>query len=164
MSSIEHLPYRLGVGITLFNRDGLVWVGRRIDTKNAWQMPQGGIEDDDSPAEAALRELEEEVGTANAELIGETQDWLTYDLPPHVLRRTWRGRFRGQKQKWFAARFLGEESEIDLNAHHSPEFEEWKWVPLETLPRLIVRFKRPLYEQVVQEFSPIARRLATPRG
>lgn len=160
MSSFQNLPYRLGVGITLFNNEGLVWVGRRIDTKNAWQMPQGGIEDDDSPAEAALRELEEEVGTANAELMAETRDWLTYDLPPPVLRRTWRGRFRGQKQKWFAARFLGDESEIDLNAHHSPEFEEWKWVPLQTLPRLIVRFKRPLYEQVVEEFAPIAERLA----
>ncbi len=154
----------MGVGITLFNDAGLVWVGRRIDSKSAWQMPQGGIEDDDSPRHAALRELEEEVGTANAEIIGESRDWLTYDLPPHVLRRTWRGRYRGQRQKWFAARFLGQESEIDLNAHHSPEFEEWKWVPIEELPRLIVRFKRPLYRQIVEEFTPLAQQLAAQAG
>lgn len=129
-----------------------MFVGERIDTPGAWQMPQGGIDDGEDPWPAALRELEEEVGTAKAERLGET-DWLRYDLPPDLVGHVWRGRFRGQEQKWFAARFLGTDADIALDAHHHPEFGAWRWAPLGELPALIVPFKRPLYQSVVEAFA-----------
>lgn len=154
------LPWRMGVGIALFNAAGLVFAARRIDTPgDAWQMPQGGIDKGESPRAAALRELEEEIGTAKAEIIGESRDWLTYDLPPDLQGRVWGGRYRGQKQKWFAMLFTGEDGDIDLTCHN-PEFSDWRWMELERLPALIVPFKRPLYEAVVAEFAPLARNLA----
>jgi putative (di)nucleoside polyphosphate hydrolase len=147
--------YRRGVGIMLFNRDGFVFVAKRRDTEgDAWQMPQGGIDGTEEPRAAALRELEEEIGTKNAELVAETRNWLLYDLPDDLVGKVWGGKYRGQAQKWFAARFLGGDAEIDLAKHHDPEFSEWKWVPMEQLPELIVGFKRDLYRSIVGELGP----------
>lgn len=151
--------YRLGVGVMLLNTDGLVFVAKRIDMPvDAWQMPQGGIDQGEDPRAAAFRELEEETGTAKAEIIAESREWLTYDLPPELLGRiVWGGRYRGQKQKWFAMRFLGADGEIDLEAHAHPEFSEWHWAPVDTLVEMIVPFKRDLYRQVVAEFAHLAK-------
>lgn len=149
-------PYRLGVGIVMLSVTGRVFVARRIDTTaEAWQMPQGGIDGDESPHDACLRELKEETGTDKADIIAESREWLSYDLPEDIADKVWKGRFRGQSQKWFCLRFIGEDSDIDINTAH-PEFEDWKWVDYETLPDLIVPFKRPLYEQVVAEFRYLA--------
>lgn len=149
-------PYRPGVGIVLLNRGGLAFVARRIDTPQpAWQFPQGGIDEGEEPRQAALRELEEEIGTAKAEIIAESSTWLSYDLPEDVADKCWKGRFRGQTQKWFALRFLGADSDIDIATRH-PEFSEWRWMELARVPELIVPFKRPLYNQVVAEFLPLA--------
>lgn len=155
-ASVAHLPYRLGVGIVLFNRDGRVFVGRRIDqTAEAWQLPQGGIDPGEAPAHAALRELKEEIGTDRAEIVGESRDWLVYDLPDELVGKVWRGRYRGQKQKWYAARFLGDDGDINLATAH-PEFDAWKWAPIDALPDLIVPFKRELYRRIVAEFRHLA--------
>lgn len=148
-------PYRPGVGIMLFSREGRVFVAKRIDTPDAWQMPQGGIDEGEDPRDAALRELKEEIGTANAIILAESRDWHAYDLPPRLRGRVWGGRFRGQRQKWFAARFMGEDAEIDLATAH-PEFDAWKWVALPALPTLIVPFKRPLYAALIDEFGALA--------
>jgi putative (di)nucleoside polyphosphate hydrolase len=163
------LPYRPCVGIMLLNRDGRVFIGRRsdgpehVDARHAWQMPQGGIDPDEDPRQAALRELYEETNIRSVERLGETKDWLTYDIPPEIIGRAWKGKYRGQRQKWYALRFTGDESEIDV-AHpaggHEPEFRAWRWEPMENLPTLIVPFKRKVYEQVVAAF----RHLAAPRG
>jgi putative (di)nucleoside polyphosphate hydrolase len=152
--------YRLGVGVMLLDKDGRVFAAKRIDTPgDAWQMPQGGIDKGEDPREAAYRELEEEIGTAKAKIIAESRDWLTYDLPPELLgQKVWGGRYRGQKQKWFAMRFTGEDSDIDLAAHKHPEFSEWRWAPMDSLVPLIVPFKRDLYRQVVAEFGHLAKR------
>jgi putative (di)nucleoside polyphosphate hydrolase len=151
--------YRRGVGVMLFNPAGQVFVARRRDAAGtpggeAWQMPQGGIDLGEEPRAAALRELDEEIGTANAEIVAETRHWLMYDLPDELVGKVWGGRYRGQAQKWFAARFLGRDGEIDLAKHHEPEFSEWKWAPLDALPGLIVGFKRELYTAIVAELGP----------
>lgn len=149
----EVLPYRPGIGIMLLNAENMVFVGRRIDTtSDAWQMPQGGIDEGEEPHEAVLRELEEEVGTSNAEIIAESGEWLAYDLPDRLIPRIWNGRYRGQKQKWFALRFTGVDDDINI-ATENPEFCEWKWASMEDLPSLIVPFKRDIYTKVVSEFS-----------
>lgn len=153
MNSTSSLPYRLGVGAMMLNADGKVFVAKRIDSPgDAWQMPQGGLDAGEDPAVAILRELEEETGTANVEVLAETRDWLTYDIPDDLRARLWGGRFRGQRQKWYAMRFLGSDADIRLDAHHKPEFSEWKWTAVESLPGLIVTFKRPLYEELVRQF------------
>ena len=150
------LPYRPCVGLMLFNRQGQVFVGKRIDqTVEGWQMPQGGIDDGEAPAEAVLRELKEETGTDKAQVIGEMENWLTYDLPAHLVGIAFHGRYRGQRQKWFALRFLGQDSDIDLHTHQ-PEFAEWKWVDLAALPQLIVPFKRDTYAAVIAAFRGLA--------
>jgi putative (di)nucleoside polyphosphate hydrolase len=152
----DDLPYRPCVGIMLINDDGLVFVGRRIDqTVEGWQMPQGGIDDGESPSEAALRELEEEIGTRKARIIREMDEWLTYDLPPHLLGVALHGRYRGQKQKWIAMRFTGNDNDINI-ATAEAEFGAWKWLALEALPRLIVPFKRDTYTKVIAAFRDIA--------
>ena len=167
MTSIESLPYRLCVGIALFNRDGLVWVGRRSDEDaegegegHWWQMPQGGLDEGEDPLAAAIRELHEETSVTHASLIAEAPDWLAYDLPAELVPTSWGGRYRGQKQRWFAFRFEGEESEIDVlnpgGGAFKSEFTTWRWEALSRLPELIVPFKRGVYEGVVKAFSPIA--------
>ena len=148
------LPYRRGVGVVLLNSQGLVLAGRRADTPEAWQMPQGGIDDGESPVEAALRELKEEVGTDKARVLRETAGWLRYDLPPDVVGRVWRGRYRGQEQKWFALRFLGTDADIDL-ATHNREFDAWRWASADDLTAGIVGFKRDLYRRVFDEFRDL---------
>lgn len=151
------LPYRPCVGIMLLNAEGDVFVGQRIDTTvEAWQMPQGGIDDGETPAEAAFRELEEEIGTARARIIAESRDWLDYDLPEHLVGRVWKGKYRGQRQKWYAMRFEGQDSDINL-ATADPEFNAWQWLPAEKLPATIVPFKRALYERILEEFLPVVK-------
>ena len=146
-------PYRPCVGIMLINDHGLVFVAQRIDqVVEAWQMPQGGVEQDETPRQAALRELEEEIGTNRAEIIAETEDWIPYDLPAELADKVWRGRFRGQTQKWFAMRFLGRDEDINL-ATAEPEFDAWKWTPMATLANVAVDFKQENYRQVVTIFS-----------
>lgn len=157
-ASLRHddLPYRPCVGIMLINREGSVFVGRRIDqTVEGWQMPQGGIDAGETPAEAAMRELEEETGTNKAQILREYDEWLTYDLPQHLLGVALHGRYRGQKQKWIAMRFLGEDCDINI-ATAEPEFASWKWLAIEALPRLIVPFKRDTYATVIAAFRDLA--------
>lgn len=159
------LPYRPCVGIALFNPDGKVFVGRRISARGGlpdaqpWQMPQGGIDPGEAPREAALRELFEEtnVGRNSVRLLAETEDWLSYDLPPELMKQSWKGRYRGQTQKWFAFGFTGRDDEIDIGAPgggaHRPEFGAWQWLPLSATPALIISFKKPVYDAVVAAFS-----------
>jgi putative (di)nucleoside polyphosphate hydrolase len=159
MVNIADLPYRPGVGIMLFNGAGLVLVARRIDmVSEAWQMPQGGIEEGERPIDAAFRELAEEIGTAKAEVLAEAEDWLDYDLPHDLVAILWQGRFRGQRQKWFAMRFTGCDADIDI-ATEEPEFSAWKWAEPAALPDLIVPFKRDLYAELVRRFGPLAENL-----
>ncbi|MFO1059117.1 MAG: RNA pyrophosphohydrolase [Dongiaceae bacterium] len=156
MSKHADLPYRPGVGIMLFGPPGQVLVARRIDMpSDAWQMPQGGIDAGEAPLDAAWREMEEEIGTAAAALLAESREWLSYDLPDELIPRLWGGRFRGQRQKWFAFRFTGRDGDIDI-ARENPEFSAWRWAPLEQVPDLIVPFKRTLYQRLVEEFRPLA--------
>lgn len=157
MSAIDpaSLPYRRNVGIALFNRAGLVLAAERLNAPGAWQMPQGGIDADEDPWPAALRELREEIGTDKAERLAET-GWLRYDLPPELLGQVWRGRYRGQEQKWFAARFTGADADIDLDADKHPEFSAWRWEKLSSMPDLIVPFKRSVYAAVVEAFARFA--------
>ena len=156
MNSLDGLPYRPCVGVLLFNERRLVFVGQRIDmVQEAWQMPQGGIDRGEDPRDTALRELEEETGVTpgKVELVAETREWLRYDLPPNLVNRVWRGRYRGQEQKWFAARFLGTDADIDIDTPH-PEFSDWRWSPVDDLAANAVPFKRALYEAVIAEFRP----------
>jgi putative (di)nucleoside polyphosphate hydrolase len=156
----ESLPYRPGVGIMLLNADNRVFVGQRFDSVvEAWQMPQGGIDAGEDPYAAALRELEEETGVKPdlTSLVAETSDWLHYDLPDELLGTIWKGRYRGQRQKWYALRFLGCDADVDLMAHaHAghAEFKAWQWAELERIAELIVPFKRELYAQLVAELGP----------
>jgi putative (di)nucleoside polyphosphate hydrolase len=164
MTEASCLPYRDCVGVMLLNARGLAFVGRRAQrpgasegTGNWWQMPQGGMDEGETPEAAARRELQEETGVRSARFIAQTQDWLLYDLPSELVGVAWNGRYRGQRQIWFAARFEGEESEIDLGPHagHKMEFDSWRWVPVPTLPDLVVPFKRDVYAAVVAEFAPL---------
>ena len=146
-------PYRPCVGIMLINRDNLVLVAQRIDqVAEAWQMPQGGVDEGETPRQAALRELKEEVGTDRAKIIAETEEWVHYDLPQDLSDKVWNGRFRGQTQKWFAMRFLGNDSDINL-ATARPEFIEWKWLDVAQLPDVIVDFKKNVYKKLVTEIN-----------
>jgi putative (di)nucleoside polyphosphate hydrolase len=149
----ELLGYRPAVGVMLLSRHGEVFVARRLDmpTMPAWQMPQGGIDPGETPGEAAFRELQEEIGTAKADMLGESRGWLQYDLPVELARRVWGGRYCGQRQKWFVMRFTGRDSDINLATRH-PEFDAWQWVAPMRLPELIVPFKRQLYIDVLAEF------------
>lgn len=148
----KELPYRRGVGIVLINSAGLVFAGQRINMPGAWQMPQGGIDPGETPHAAALRELEEEVGTDKAVILAEMAEWLRYDLPDELVGVAWHGRYRGQMQKWYAMRFTGTDADINVRAHH-PEFDRWTWLRAEDLAAGIIAFKRDLYRAVVAEFA-----------
>lgn len=147
--------YRPCVGATLINREGLIFAGRRLDTPEAWQMPQGGLDKGETPLEGGLRELREETGvkSAQVEVLAMTEDWVCYDLPEHLLGKVWGGRWRGQKQKWIALRFLGDDSDVDI-AQDPAEFAEWRWMKAEDLLAGMVSFKRPVYEAVLRRFAP----------
>ena len=163
----DSLPYRPCVGVMVLNRDGLVWTGRRISEGNTeydgspqlWQMPQGGIDEGEEPEPAARRELYEETGISSVELIEAIEDWITYDLPPAMIGTGLRGKYRGQKQRWFAYRFTGKEDEIRIAPPpdgHNPEFDAWAWRPMAEVPGLIVPFKRAVYDEVVRRFAHLA--------
>ncbi|MGH7040734.1 MAG: RNA pyrophosphohydrolase [Acetobacteraceae bacterium] len=160
--SQELLPYRANVGAVLFDRTGRVFLARRADMANAespaggWQLPQGGIDGDEDPRTAVLRELAEEIGTSRAEILGEHPDWLIYDLPPDLIGVALRGRYRGQRQRWFALRFTGSEADIRLDRDPHPEFDAWRWGRLAELPALAVPFKRPVYEILARSFARFA--------
>jgi putative (di)nucleoside polyphosphate hydrolase len=152
----SNLPYRPCVGLMLLNASGQIFVGKRIDqTVEGWQMPQGGIDAGEDPRTAVMRELKEETGTDKAEIIGEMDDWLNYDLPAHLVGIAFHGKYRGQRQKWFALRFRGKDSDFDLHTHE-PEFAEWKWVDMDVLPSLIAPFKRDTYAKVIAAFRGLA--------
>jgi len=161
----EDLPYRPCVGVMALNRDGFAFVGRRIggpehvDLTHAWQMPQGGIDPGEQPWPAALRELREETNIRSVEPIAEIAEWLRYDIPREIVGLAWTGKYRGQMQKWFAVRFTGAASEIDVEhpeGAQEAEFSAWRWEPMQNLPGLVVPFKRAVYERVVAEFAKYA--------
>jgi putative (di)nucleoside polyphosphate hydrolase len=164
MTRYDDLPYRTCVGMMMINAEGLVFIGRRaggiehVDESHVWQMPQGGVDAGEDTWEAAKRELYEETNARSVSKLSEVGDWLTYDIPRTVAGRTWKGRYRGQKQKWYAVRFTGPDSEINVAspAGHKPEFIAWRWEPMKNLPGLVVPFKRPVYERVVKEFAQFA--------
>lgn len=149
---LTSLPYRNGVGIMLLNASNQVFVAKRIDTTSeAWQMPQGGVDPGETPVQAAYRELKEEIGTDKVELLRESSDWYTYDLPDELVGQLWGGRYRGQRQKWFAMRLIGTDADINIETH-DPEFCEWQWIDIRMLPDIIVPFKKTLYKALVEEF------------
>jgi len=159
VTDLEALPFRPCVGLMLVAADSRVFVARRIDMPSeAWQMPQGGIDDGETPRQAAMRELREEVGTDRAEIVAESPHWRDYDLPAELLGRIWGGRYRGQTQKWFLLRFTGTDSDIDIETE-TPEFLAWQWVEMARVPDLIVPFKRAIYREVVAEFAPLVARM-----
>lgn len=169
MSDISSLPYRPCVGIMAINRAGMVWIGRRVAGRRAvegvgqwWQMPQGGLDPGESAREAALRELGEETGMHSVEVVGEGPRPYRYDLPADLVPHTWGGRFRGQEQTWFAIRFLGPDSEIDISGHGGmeAEFDSWRWARLDELVDLIVPFKRDVYARAIADLAPFVKPLA----
>jgi putative (di)nucleoside polyphosphate hydrolase len=162
----EDLPYRPCVGLTVLNRAGLAFIGRRIegpehvDQTHAWQMPQGGIDRGEQPWTAALRELREETNIRSVERLGEIAEWLKYDIPREIVGQAWKGKYRGQTQKWFALRLTGPDSEIDIadpDGGHEAEFAAWRWEPMQNVPDLVVPFKRAVYQRVVKEFAKFSR-------
>ncbi|MCB5203537.1 RNA pyrophosphohydrolase [Neorhizobium sp. T786] len=163
----DDLPYRPCVGVMVLNRKGLVWAGRRIAEGNSeydgspqlWQMPQGGIDKGEDALVAAKRELYEETGMQTVSLLAQSQGWINYDLPPHLIGIGLKGKYRGQTQRWFAFRFEGQDDEIQINpppGGHDPEFDAWEWKPMGDLPGLIVPFKRAVYDKVIAEFAHLA--------
>ena len=151
----QDLPYRSGVGIVVLNKNNKVFVARRIDNpKNFWQMPQGGVDKNEDFLTAAFRELDEETSIKSVELIKELDGFITYNLPDHLLGIIWKGKYKGQTQKWFVMRFIGEDSEININTKH-PEFLEWKWVELSEITKLVVNFKLDLYQEVQRKVKKI---------
>lgn len=152
--AVAALPYRPCVGVMLINAQGQIFAGQRIDAATpAWQMPQGGIDPGEDPREAALRELYEEIGVPPAlvEIVAETPDWLTYDIPPEMVPKIWGGRYRGQKQRWYLMRFHGRDDQIDIAREH-PEFSSWRWIDADAMLAAIVPFKRAIYDQVIAAF------------
>ena len=159
MTDFSRLPYRPCVGVMLVNANGKVFVGKRIDNREGdwWQMPQGGVDEGEDLHTAVLRELWEETGVTeqHVSLIGQTPEELLYDLPEHLMGKLWGGKYRGQRQTWFLARFGGADADIDLNAHQPPEFCEWQWIEPELLPEMIVPFKKRVYQTVLDQFREL---------
>ena len=166
MPPSDSLPYRPCAGMMVLNRAGRVFIGRRlggpehVDETHEWQMPQGGIDEDEDAYKAALRELYEETTIKSVEKLGEIGEWLTYDIPRSIIGEAWGGKYRGQKQKWYAFRFMGNEKEINIHqpggGGHKAEFIEWRWAAMNEVPDLVVPFKRATYERVVKEFGKFA--------
>ena len=155
MQSRNKLPLRIGVGIILLNDKNNVFVGKRIDNpKNSWQMPQGGVDENEDFLQAAKRELEEETGVKSVKLIKELDGWFKYDLPEYLLGKLWEGKYRGQKQKWFVMKFIGKSSEINVKTKN-PEFFEWKWIELSKLPNIAVHFKVDIYSKIKEELTSL---------
>ena len=152
MINSKNLPYRKGVGMMVFNDDKKIFVGKRIDNQKAWQMPQGGVDENEDCFSAARRELYEETGIQSIRVIEKSKEKYTYDLPEYLLGKIWKGKYKGQKQRWFLIKFLGPDSEINLN-QKCAEFNEWKWVDIDELSKLIVPFKKELYLSVIKEFQ-----------
>ena len=152
MKDLKNLPYRHGVGMMVFNDKKQIFVGKRIDNQEAWQMPQGGVDKGENVETAAKRELYEETGIQSIRIIKKSDKEYIYDLPDHLLGKIWKGKYKGQKQTWYLMKFLGPDSEININQKH-PEFNEWKWVSIDELPNLIVNFKKDLYQAVIAEFT-----------
>ena len=145
----NELPLRLGVGIIVLNKENKVFVGKRRDNPtNKWQMPQGGVDHGENLVNAMKRELKEETSIRSIEILKELEGWTEYELPNYLLGKIWRGKYRGQKQKWFIVRFLGKDEEINLKTTH-PEFIEWQWLDIENLPSVIVHFKKKVYEKLL---------------
>ena len=166
MPRYESLPYRPCVGIMVINRKGRVFIGKRrggpehVDATHSWQMPQGGVDKGEDTYKAALRELHEETGIRSVERLAEVPEWLRYDIPREIVGEAWKGKFRGQTQKWYALRFTGEDSEIDIATPaggHKPEFIEWRWEPMRNLPDLVIPFKRAVYQRVVDAFAHLVK-------
>ena len=164
MAKAAITAYRPCVGIMLINRHGLVWVGRRFEKQNDdgvgkwWQMPQGGIDKDEDPAIAALRELKEETAVTSAYLIEEAPGWFKYDLPDNLIGKSWGGKYRGQKQKWFAAKFEGDDQEINLSPPgHKQEFDQWKWATMDEVLDIVVPFKKSVYVEVIKALRHLGR-------
>ena len=152
MKDQKNLPYRHGVGMMVFNDKKQIFVGKRIDNQEAWQMPQGGVDKGENVETAAKRELYEETGIQSIRIIKKSDKEYIYDLPDHLLGKIWKGKYKGQKQTWYLMKFLGPDSEININQKH-PEFNEWKWVSIDELPNIIVSFKKDLYQAVIAEFT-----------
>ena len=152
MSVLKKLPYRKGVGMMVFNDKKKIFVGKRIDNQTAWQMPQGGVDNNEDYETAAKRELFEETGIQSIRIVKKSREMYTYDLPEYLLGKIWKGKYKGQKQNWFLMKFLGPDSEINLKQKY-PEFNQWKWVDIDELPKLIVPFKKKLYLSVIREFN-----------
>ena len=153
LNKSKNLPLRLGVGVVLLNSDNKVFVGKRIDNPvNFWQMPQGGVNDNENLLYAANRELKEETGVESVKFIKEIDNWLTYELPKNLLGKIWKGKYRGQKQKWFIMRFVGDEEEINIKTKNA-EFKEWKWIDVNELLNVVVKFKHDVYKTIVKELN-----------
>lgn len=151
----SRLPFRPGVGMMILNKDNKIFVGKRINSKtNGWQMPQGGIDLGETPSAAALREMQEEIGSSNGKILAESKNWYSYRIPDFLVPKLWGGKFCGQKQKWFLIQFLGADEEIEITTA-SPEFEEWKWVAVDELLHGVVPFKILLYQKIIKEFLPL---------
>lgn len=153
-TNIENLPYRPGVGMMIVNKDKKIFIAKRKDTKlQAWQMPQGGIDQGETPSRAAIREMEEEIGNAYGRIISESANWYSYDIPKFLIQKLWEGNYKGQIQKWFLIEYTGQDNDINLNTEN-PEFTEWRWASIQELPSLIIPFKKKLYDAVIKEFAP----------
>tara|TARA_Y100000590_G_scaffold80714_1_gene89636 strand:- start:999 stop:1475 length:477 start_codon:yes stop_codon:yes gene_type:complete len=156
MTTKEELPLRTGVGIVLLNNENYVFVGKRIDNpKDSWQMPQGGVDENENFLQAAKRELEEETGIKSVKLIKELDGWFKYNLPSYLLGKLWKGKYRGQKQKWFVMKFLGKPEEINVKTKN-PEFLDWKWIELSKLPEIAVHFKADVYRKIKKELNALS--------
>lgn len=156
MKNRKELPLRLGVGIVLLNRENKIFVGKRIDNPaNSWQMPQGGVDQNENFLQAAKRELEEETGIKSVKFIKELDGWFKYDLPKYLLGKLWKGKYRGQKQKWFVMKFLGKPDEINVKTKN-PEFFDWQWIELAKLSNIAVHFKVDIYKKIKEELTSLS--------